>query len=92
MRRTDALVIVILVFLVFLFICYYGIYLTLFSSVALSVILALIVLQFLYPISQVLKESGDETLIVYALLITIALIILFFYIGIKAVCDVRCIP
>lgn len=90
MKRADALSLSLLFFLLVLFLCYYGIVLTLFSSIVIALILTLIVLQVLYPITQIIKDKADETLFVYAFLVVLALIVLLCYIWIRAMCDVRC--
>lgn len=88
MDITSSLVITILCFILLLAIAYFGCLLTLWSAIAISVFISLILLMFLSPISEVTNDSG-YAVGVYALIVGLGFILLAVYICIACLSDVR---
>lgn len=89
MERQTALVLSIILFVVFIVICYYGIMMTLWSSIILSIFLSLLILCSLYPPSNVAHDDADFTLVLYATIIIIGIVLLGIYILQRTICDTR---
>ena len=90
MDRKSALVLTIIFFIVFFLVAYYGTKITFSSSLVFSTFMSLILLNLLYPLNQITSESADFTLILYALLQLIGIMILSFYIVFTTLSNVRC--
>ena len=89
MDRQTALVLTIIFFAIFTVLLYYGVQITIWSSIALSTFISLILLNIFYPPSQMAQDTADFTLVVYAIIIILGLALLAIYIGCKAILDVR---
>lgn len=89
MNRSAALVLCILFFLIFFTITYWGAQVTLFSSLAFSTFVAVSLLLLMYPLSQVFLEPTDMSLFLYALFITLGLIVIAVYFVITCLSDTR---
>ena len=89
MERQSALVLSIIFFIIFGIICYYGAYVTAWSSVAFAVFVSLILLGMFYPVSQLTTDPADFTLYVYAACVIIGVLLLAIYIAQRALSDVR---
>lgn len=89
MERQSALVLVIIFFVLFGTITYYGARVTLWSSIIFSIFVSLLLLNIFYPPRSVATDNPDFTLVVYGLLQGVGLIILAIYIIEKTLSDVR---
>ena len=89
MLRQVALVIVLILFVVFVFLMYYGAQSTLWSSIIFSIFVSLIILNLFYPVSQLTTDPGDFTLIFYSVFVIVGIILLSIYIMHKTLSDVR---
>lgn len=89
MQRQAALVLAIIFFALFGIITYYGAHVTLWSSIIFGLFVALILLNIFYPPSQVTSDDADFTLVLYAALEIIGIILLAIYITQKTLSDIR---
>jgi hypothetical membrane protein len=89
MNRQDALVFVIIFFLIFLALVYYGAKVTLFSSIVFSLLASVILLNIFYPISKVTNDSPDFTLALYAFFEIISILIIAIYVAKETLSSVR---
>ena len=89
MERQTALVLTIIIFILFLIICYYGARIRIWSSIAFATFVALILLNLFYPIGQVTVDQADYTLILYAIFEIIGILILAIYITHRSLGDIR---
>lgn len=90
MERQAALVLTIIFFVLFGIITYYGAQVTLWSSIIFSIFVAIILLNIFYPPGQVATDDADFTLVLYAAMEIIGIILLAIYITQKTLSDVRC--
>jgi hypothetical protein len=90
MDRQSALVLTIIFFFIFYMICYYGSMMTWDSSLVLSTFISLILLNIFYNPYKVTQDPSDFTLIIYTVFEILGLVIIFLYVIIKTLCDVRC--
>ncbi len=89
MNVQGALVIVILIFILFLFISYYGAKLTICSSIVFTTFISLILLIAIYPPNKIVDQQADFSLILYGVFIILALIIVALYVFYYTLTDVR---
>lgn len=89
MNRNTSIVLFFISVVVFFLICYYGALVTIWSSVALSVFLALIILNIIYPPGQAATDSADVGLAIYIVIEILGLVVLAIYIAQKAIFDIR---
>lgn len=89
MQRSAALVLSILFFILFSIIAYYGTKITLCSSIIVALLISLIILNIFYPPSQVPMDEADYTLVVYACIEIVGLLLLGVYIAYKTLTDVQ---
>lgn len=89
MERQVALVLSIIFFILFVLLSYYGAQVTLWSSIIFGLFVAIILLNFFYPVSQLTTDDADCTLIIYAAFEIIGIIILAIYITQRTLSDSR---
>ena len=89
MNRIISLIIVLIFFVIFLLINYFGNKITLWSSFILSLFISFILLNFLYPISNIPSDEGDFTLVIYVIFYLISILFILIYIIVKTLSDVR---
>ena len=89
MQRQAALVLSIIFFVLFGIITYYGAQVTLWSSIIFGLFVGLILLNVFYPPGQVATDDADFTLVLYAAVEIIGIILLAIYITQKSLSDVR---
>ena len=92
MERQSALVLSIIFFVVFTMITYYGARVTIWSSVIFGLFVGLILLNLFYPVSQLTTDDADFTLVLYAAVEIIGIILLAIYITQRTLSDVRQLP
>jgi uncharacterized membrane protein YagU involved in acid resistance len=90
MQRSAALALSIIFFLIFLAIAYYGANVTLWSSIIFSLFVTLVLLNIFYPPSQATSDTADYSLVLYALIEIVGIILLAIYIMQHTLSDVRC--
>jgi len=90
MNRQSALVLIIIIFFIFNLICYYGIKITILSSLVFSTFTCLILLFLFYPPNKIINDPNDFTLIIYSVLVILGILFLAFYITCITLTDVRC--
>jgi hypothetical protein len=90
MNRQSALVLIILFFFLFNILCYYGVKITIVSSLAFSTFVSLILLCLFYPPSMITTDEADFTLVVYSIIVILGIIFLAFYIAYTTLMDIRC--
>lgn len=89
MQRQVAIITTVVVFIFLALIAYFGAKISLWSSIILSIFLSLIILNVFYPLSQIPNDVPDYSLIIYATIEIIGVLLLGIYIIQCAVCDVR---
>jgi len=89
MNRQSALIISTIFFLVFTFTTYFGVYVSLWSSIVFAVFVSLILLNLFYPPSNAASDSADISLVLYVIYEIVGVIIIAIYIAQKSLCDVR---
>jgi tellurite resistance protein TehA-like permease len=89
MERQIAILIFFIVLIFFTLIAYYGARITLWSSIVLSVLISLIIMNIFYPPSNLPMDVADYTLIIYALIEIIGILIIIIYIIQHTLCDER---
>ena len=89
MDRQTALVLTLFFFLLFVGLLYFGVRATLWSSVALGTLVALILLNVFYPVTQTAVEGADLTLALYALFQIGGILLLVAYVLQRSLTDVR---
>jgi len=89
MERQTALLLTAIFFVIFALITYYGACVKLWSSVAFSLFVSLILLNIFYPPGQVATDDADFTLFLYALFELVSIFILSVYIAQKTLSDTR---
>ena len=92
MERQYALGLSFIFFIVFSTIAYYGVQITVWSSIIFGLFAALILLNIFYPPSQITGDDPDSTLVLYAAVEISGLILLAIYIAQKTLSDVRLYP
>lgn len=80
MDRPIAILIFFSVLIFFTLIAYYGALITLWSSIILSLLISLIIMNIFYPPSNIPMDIPDYTLIIYAIIEIIGLLLLIIYI------------
>ena len=90
MDRQSALTLVIIFFIVFFMLAYYGAMITIYSSLVFSTFVSLILLGLFYPPNQVTNDDADFTLVIYGVLVLLGVLFLAFYIAYSTLTDVRC--
>ncbi len=90
MDRQSALTLMIIFFIVFFMLSYYGAMLTVFSSLVFSTFVSLILLNIFYPPNQVANDDADFTLVIYAVLQLLGILFIAFYVAYNTLIDVRC--
>jgi hypothetical protein len=90
MDRPIAILIFFSVLIFFTLICYFGCRINLWSSIILSLLIALIIMNIFYPPSNIPMDIADYTLIIYAIIEIIGILLLIIYIIHNTLCDVRC--
>jgi hypothetical protein len=91
MNRQAALILIIFIFFIFNLICYYGIKITILSSLVFSTFTCLILLFLFYPPDKIISDPSDFTLIIYSVLVILGIVFLAFYIACNTLMDVRCV-
>ena len=86
----SALVLIIFIFILFWFIAYYGIKLSLCSSIVLTTFISLILLIAIYPPSKIVDQEADFALVLYGVFIILALILIALYVFYYTLTDTRC--
>jgi len=89
MERTVALFFAIITFLIFLILSYYGVGVTLWSAIAFSVFVSLVILNIFYPPGKMATDSPDFTLGLYAFIEIASVILISVYVGQKSLTDFR---
>jgi hypothetical protein len=89
MERTEVLFFTIVTFLVFLGLTYYGVGVTLWSSIAFAVFISFIILNIFYPPGKMASDNPDFTLGLYAFIEIVSVIIILIYVGQKSLKDFR---
>ena len=90
MDRQIAILIFFSVLIFFTLISYYGARITIWSSIILSLLIALIIMNIFYPPSNIPMDLPDYTLIIYAIIEIIGLLLLIIYVIHKTLIDERC--
>jgi hypothetical protein len=80
MDRTTALIWSLIFFLIFAALAYYGAKVTLWASLVFALFIALILLNFFYPVSQVATDDADISLAMYAIFFIICVVIVAVYV------------
>lgn len=91
MERQAALVVIIILFVFFSTIAYYGARITFWSSIIFALFVALVTLNIFYPPSKAATDTADYTLALYACIELLGFFLLFIYIAQKTLSDVRCV-
>lgn len=91
MQRETALVLSIIIFILFGLIAYFGARITVWSSIAFASFIALILLNVFYPPSQATVDTASPSLVIYALMEIIGIILLAVYITQKTLQDTRAV-
>lgn len=91
MDRPIAILTFFSILVFFTLICYYGVLITLWSSIILSLLIALIIMNVFYPPSNIPMDIPDYTLIIYAIIEIIGILLLIIYIIHKTLSDERCV-
>lgn len=86
----SALVLIIFIFILFWFISYYGVKMTIWSSIVFTTFISLILLVIIYPPSKIVDQTADFALLIYGIFIIVALIIIAFYVFYYTLTDLRC--
>lgn len=89
MERESALVLSIIFFVIFTLITYYGAGVTLWSSIIFGLFVSLILLNLFYPINRATTDNADFTLVIYAAVEILGVILLAVYITLKSLGDTR---
>lgn len=89
MQREVAIIVFFVVLVFFALVIYYGVHITLWSSIILALLISLIIMNVFYPPSQVPKDAADYTLIIYAVIEIFGVFLLAIYIVQHTICDVR---
>lgn len=89
MNRQWSLFLSILVAIFVYLILYYGAYITVISSLIFSIACFIIVLNFLYPISNVASDPVSISLYIYILLQLLSILLLLIFIFYVCINDVR---
>lgn len=89
MQRQAALALTIIFFVFFGILAYYGARVALWSSIIFAVFVSLIILNIFYPPSQATSDDADYTLVLYASIEIIGIILLAIYIMQHTLADVR---
>jgi hypothetical protein len=89
MQREAALVLSIILFIVFGLIAYFGARVTVWSSIAFASFIALILLNFFYPPGQAATDTATPSLVIYAMIEIIGILLLAVYITQKSLQDTR---
>lgn len=89
MERPAALFFTIATFLVFLILTYYGVGVTLWSAVAFAVFVSLIILNIFYPPEKMATDNPDFTLVLYAFIEILSVILISVYVAQKSLTDFR---
>ena len=90
MDRQSALTLMIIFFIIFFMLAYYGAMITVFSSLVFSTFVSLILLNLFYPPSQVANDEADFTLVIYGILQLLGILFIAFYVAYNTLSDVRC--
>ena len=90
MDRGIAILIFFSVLIFFSLIIYYGVRINLWSSIILSLLIALIIMNIFYPPSNIPMDIADYTLVIYTIIEIIGILLLIIYIIQQALCDVQC--
>ena len=69
---------------------YYGAHVTVFSSIIFATFVSLILLNIFYPPSQVTNDEADFTLILYAIVQLLGILLIAYYVAYYTLTDVRC--
>lgn len=80
MDRPIAILIFFSVLIFFILICYFGARITIWSSIILSLLISLIIMNVFYPPSNIPMDIPDYTLIIYAIIEIIGILLLIIYI------------
>lgn len=91
MNRPIAILVFFSVLIFFTLISYFGVQITLWSSIILSLLIALIIMNVFYPPSNIPMDIPDYTLIIYAIIEIIGILLLMIYIIQHTLSDVRCV-
>lgn len=91
MNLAATLAVTIIIFIIFLCICHYGIKMTLWASITFSSLVALLALNLLFPPSDIIMEKGSPEIVVYALFQIIGFINIFIFAFCKGI-ETRRIP
>lgn len=91
MDRQIAILLFFCVLIFFTLISYYGGKITLWSSIILSLLISLIIMNIFYPPSNIPMDIADYTLIIYAIIEIIGLLLLIIYIIHHTLIDERCV-
>ncbi len=90
MERQSALILSIVCFILFTIILYKGVKLKIFPTIVISSFLSVVLLFIFYPPSMLADDTADFTLVLYALIQIITLILIIVYVLYKGIMDVRC--
>lgn len=89
MNRFQSIILSIILLIIYILICYYMIKLKLLSAVVLSFLLVIIILNILYPVSNVSREAPDFYLLLYFSFQIVGILLIFFYVMITTIKDSR---
>jgi len=90
MDRGIAIILFFTVLIFFSLIAYFGAQLTIWSSIILSLLIALIIMNVFYPPSNIPMDIADYTLLIFITIEIIGILLLIIYIIHQTLCDQRC--
>jgi len=89
MDRQTALVLIIIFYIFFVIITYFGACVTVWSSIVFATFVCLILLNVFYPPGQAASDDADYTLVLYGIIEILGILLLGIYITQKTLSDIR---
>lgn len=90
MDRIVALLLIAVCFILFFILVYFGVRCTLVESLVFSTLLAIILLNYFYPLSQLANDEADYSALIYALIEIIGIVVIIVYVAYKTLTSSRC--
>lgn len=90
MDRIVALVFIAVCFILFFILVYFGVNCPLIESLVFSTLLAVILLNYFYPLSQLANDEADYSALIYALVEIIGIVVIIIYVAYKTLTSSRC--
>ena len=90
MDKPIAILIFFIVLVFFSLISYFGARITLWSSIILSLLIALIIMNIFYPPSNIPMDIADYTLVIFSIIEIVGILLLIIYIIHTTLCNERC--